>query len=82
MQNVALIPTHTKNPQAVDNLWIIWARYVYLSIPGIPLINVYAYWKGSLSSRHPNTLCFVISFGLILYTVGLGNFRLVIIVSS
>lgn len=19
------------NPQAVDNLWIIWARYVYLS---------------------------------------------------
>ena len=25
------MPTHTKNPQAVDNLWIIWARYVYLS---------------------------------------------------
>ena len=21
----------TKNPQAVDNLWINWARYVYLS---------------------------------------------------
>lgn len=73
---------HTKNPQAVDNLWIIWAIYVYLYIPGIRLINVYTYWKGFVSSRHPNTLCFVISFGLTLYTVGLGNFRLDITVSS
>jgi len=79
-----MLPTcpHTKNPQAVDNLWIIWARYVYLSIPGILLINLYAYWKGSLSSRHPNCIRLVSSFGFTLYTVGLGNFRLDITVCS
>ena len=82
MQNVALMPTHTKNPQAVDNLWIIWARYVYLSMPGILLINVYAYWKGSLSSRHPNCIRLTGSSRFRLYRVGLGNFRLDITLTS
>ena len=82
MQNVALMPIHTKNPQAVDNLWIIWAIYVYLYMPGILLINVYAYWKGSLSSRHPNCTCLTGSSRFTLYVVGLGNFRLDITVTS
>ena len=45
MQNVALMPTHTKNPQAVENLWIIWA------------ILDYTWSNGFLSSSvYPNSL--------------------------